>query len=396
MYICFVAALALFACCLASCNAHGFMSYPNSRGSLSGCGGKYKFQGIKADCPTDYCPMCQNAGFLMKRTSGESFSFYKPMDRTERIRGNFGMCGDKTDASDAPHMKAGFFSQGCRGYPTISGLKPGDVINFQVQSTAHHQGFYEFFLCDTTECGGDISRGCFYENQCVQLDRVPNSSCESGNDHDCAPIDPEYPGRWYMGCPKYPWLFSGTSEMTEDQTMGGPNGKMAYRIPPDFNCGKNCVLQSYWATANTCNPLGLKEYFEKMYSEGKLGSWKGCPGDGITRGGYSPQYPTCGERGTFPEEFWNCADIQMEGARFNNHNYNAYYKPGNLGRKRVSSGSSHRNVQASGSRGGSCYKNGERCMGAPGKPYVPWKKCCDGNARQIEDPARGWGKFCLP
>lgn len=397
----FTAAAAIVACVVASANAHGFLSYPNARGTLSGSGGKYKYHGVNGNCPTDYCPMCQNAGFLMKRANGERFSFYKPMDRTDMIRTNFGMCGDKNDAWNAPHMKKGFFSQGCEGYPAVTGLKPGDVLNMQMQSTAHHQGFYEFFLCDTSNCGGDMTRGCFYQNQCVQLERVPIESCESGYDYDCAPIDPEYPGRWYMGCPKYPWLFPGTSEMTQDQTMGGANGKAAYRIPHDFNCGKNCVLQSYWATANTCNPLGYKEYFDKVYSQGKLQSWKGCQGDGITRGGYAPQYPTCGEEGTFPEEFWNCADIHMEGTPFNSHNYDAYYTPGNLGRKTRSGTSSRKTSSPSPASTptpaprGDCYGNGERCVGAPGMPYINWKKCCDKNAKQVADPSRGWGKFCL-
>jgi Lytic polysaccharide mono-oxygenase, cellulose-degrading len=313
--------------------AHGFLSYPNARGALSGSEGKYKYKGVADQCPKDYCPMCQNAGFLQKNHGNDVFVPYNPMDRTQWMRGRFGMCGDNSEAFDAPHMKNGFFSKGCEGFPAITGLRPGSVVNLQIQSTAHHQGFFETFLCNTRNCGGDITRNCFDQNQCVQLQRVPHPSCESGNDHECSPIDFSYPGRWHIPCPAYPFLFEGTSEMTEDQTLGGPNGKMAFKIPDDFNCGKNCVLQSYWVTANTCNPAGYKEYFDWQYNHGHLESWKQCPGDGITHGGYAPSYPTCGDKGTYPEEFWNCADIHMDGEEFNTHDYSPYYLKDNNGQK---------------------------------------------------------------
>lgn len=39
-----------------------------------------------------------------------------------------------------------------------------------------------------------------------------------------------------------------------------------------------------------------------------------------------------------------------------------------------------------------CYGPGERNEGAPGKPEVPYKPCCDG--RQNVEKANEWGKFC--
>lgn len=42
-----------------------------------------------------------------------------------------------------------------------------------------------------------------------------------------------------------------------------------------------------------------------------------------------------------------------------------------------------------------CYKAGERCMGAPGKPYVDYYPCCDGSPC-VEDAAMGYGGFCKP
>jgi hypothetical protein len=332
-----VAALAL----AAVSSGHAFLSYPNARGAMTGCGGGYNYNPIAPECRTNYCCQCGNAAFLQNRFKGKTtWRLYSPMDRTMDIRGGFGLCGDGEDSMTSPNMKLGYFSNGCEGKPALSGLNPGDTIDIQMQSTAHHQGFIEMFLCDTKDCGGDITRDCFYKNQCVALQREPVEACESGNSADCAPIDPKFPTRWYMPCHKYEFEWQGTSQMVEDQTLGGPSGAMRYRIPNDFNCGSNCVLQSYWATANTCAPAGHNDYFRQQYNTGKLNSWKGCPGDGETLGGYSENHETCGAPGTFPEEFWQCADIHMNGARFNKHDYSPYYANGNNGQKPFSSSSS--------------------------------------------------------
>jgi hypothetical protein len=42
---------------------------------------------------------------------------------------------------------------------------------------------------------------------------------------------------------------------------------------------------------------------------------------------------------------------------------------------------------------GGCYQSGERCAGAPGKPAVPWKSCCN-SGRCEQDSSKGWGSFC--
>lgn len=392
----------------ASCVAgHAFLSYPNSRGALTGCGGGYKYTPIAAgrNCQTNYCCQCGNAAFLQKRMAGAQWTPYAPLDRTTPMRQGFGMCGDGEDSPTSPCMKRGFFSNNCEGMPAMTGLRPGDTIDIQMQSTAHHQGFIELFLCDTTVCGGDISRSCFETNQCVALERVPVSECEQGWGRKCAPIDPDYPTRWYMPCHEHPFEWQGTSQMVEDQTMGGPDGTMRFRIPFDFNCGKACVMQSYWATANTCAPPGHNEFFERVYSEGKLSSWKGCPGDGKTSGGFSRDHRTCGSPGTFPEEFWNCADIHMDGERFNSHDYSPYYRQGNMGQKSPSNSAPARapapapakttSAQAYKATNGAaekCYMPGERCKGEAGRPHVEWLGCCSGacNNRKYGE----WGTFC--
>lgn len=41
-----------------------------------------------------------------------------------------------------------------------------------------------------------------------------------------------------------------------------------------------------------------------------------------------------------------------------------------------------------------CYKSGERCMGSPGKPYIPYHRCCDGSPC-VKSSKLGWGGFCV-
>lgn len=62
-----------------------------------------------------------------------------------------------------------------------------------VTVTAHHNGFFEFWVCDIARCGGEISPKCFQNGMCHQLKRVRDRSCESRRDWKCAPIDPKYP-----------------------------------------------------------------------------------------------------------------------------------------------------------------------------------------------------------
>jgi hypothetical protein len=39
-----------------------------------------------------------------------------------------------------------------------------------------------------------------------------------------------------------------------------------------------------------------------------------------------------------------------------------------------------------------CYANGDRCIGAPGMPYVPYAPCCDG---ECVETSQDWGRFCV-
>jgi hypothetical protein len=95
----------------------------------------------------------------------------------------------------------------------------------------------EFYLCDATKFpSGDIELAGF-ANACHYLKRVPNTSCESGNDKLCGPIDPKFPGRWILPCR----LAAGEQG---DQIFGGDSGRMAYQIPDVVI--SDAIVHTYW------------------------------------------------------------------------------------------------------------------------------------------------------
>jgi hypothetical protein len=162
--------------------------------------------------------------------------------------------------------------------------------------TTNHNGFLAFYLCDVSDTADkDISDDpAFWKSKCHELERVPRASCEAGTDMECGPIHPKFPGRFVVPC---------RNSKGGDQVIGGPNGKMAYRIP-DVEM-EHAVIQSYWMTANNCNP---PDGFTETYKF--PAAWAGCPGDGGSVGGKCPG-KSCAVTGGTPEEFLNCADVRI-------------------------------------------------------------------------------------
>lgn len=172
----------------------------------------------------------------------------------------------------------------------------GDIVDLEVNIVAHHNGYFEFYVCNVDVCGKDISTYCFRRGHCEQLMRAP-SFCDSGDNEDCGPIDSLHRGRWYLPCglfPKGQSLYGGVEK-----------GTMKFQLPLNLHCD-HCVIQWYWTAANTCNPPGVVHYFE-----GPDGPrWPLCRGQGGAVGGYTSKQRECGGD-NFPEEYWQCSDIRI-------------------------------------------------------------------------------------
>lgn len=172
----------------------------------------------------------------------------------------------------------------------------GDVVDFEVNIVSHHNGYFEFYICNLDVCGEEISVACFRRGYCEQLMRAP-SFCDSGDNKHCGPIDSLHRGRWYLPCglfPKGQSLYGGVEK-----------GSMKFQLPRNLHCD-HCVIQWYWTAANTCNPPGVVDYFE-----GPDGPhWPSCRGQGGAIGGYTTKQRECGGE-NFPEEYWQCSDIRI-------------------------------------------------------------------------------------
>lgn len=208
-----------------------------------------------------------------------------------------GVCGDlKTGRTAGEHLKGGRYYYDAK---IVKNYVQGGVIGIRTAIVAHHNGFMEAHVCDVSKCGGDLSEACFRKaGVCKQLLRAGNKVCDSGYSKHCAPIDRKYPGRWYLPC----------NTRNRGSWMEYMPSYALFRLPAGLTCDK-CVLHWYWAGADTCNPPGLREYFE---GPDRPRSWGSCVGLGGARGGYA-RIKTCGAR-VFPEEYYMCADIRVTSA----------------------------------------------------------------------------------
>lgn len=290
-----VAVLAACVLLASSVDAHGFMSIPRQRGA-------YKNEKVQPDSDVpenpvqDYCAHCLNGGgkAAVMAASANDWQEYAPLTA---FRQTAGLCGDAFGSNE--HMIGGEFFP----YPTVPIVEQydsGSVVNFEVEIDTNHNGYFEFYLCDLDACGAtDIDGSCFENNHCQILERVENAECEAGGEAlhtQCGPKDAEYPGRWYVPC--------RATEHVGVHIVGGSNGYMQYQLP-DIEC-KHCVIQWYWATANSCAPGDFLDYF-KTYNN-PFGET--CPSDGGGGGAHRDDMEACGG-GSFPEEFWTCADVQI-------------------------------------------------------------------------------------
>ncbi|KAI0565197.1 Cellulose/chitin-binding protein [Gracilaria domingensis] len=252
----------------------------------------------------DYCPHCLNGGgkgTVISNLPPEGWSVYEPTKNFFGTADRNGLCGDAKGSNE--HMLGGQFMP-YDHVPMVSKWKKGQQVDFSAEIDTNHNGYFEFFLCNLDACGKpDLDASCFTNNHCVKLNRVPHPSCENPSEatiHECGPIDAAYPGRWYVPCRK--------TDHVGVHIVGGDSGTMRYQLPADMEC-KHCIVQWYWATANTCAPRGFKDYF--INYNFPFGTT--CDSDGGARGTYRADMAECGgtDAGSVPEEFWTCSDVQI-------------------------------------------------------------------------------------
>lgn len=287
-----------------SVQSHGIMCEPRQRGSIITAEGRCiynkdlsQFDANMNPYKIDYCPHCSNGGRGAKNNyvPAGGWVIYDPINNIETAR-QASMCGDEYGKTE--HMLGGtFMPSRYENVPIVNVSQTGGTIDFVGQLDTNHNGYFEFYLCDLGACGAsDIEEKCFTNGHCHRLERVPHPVCEdiaSNKEEFCLPIDPAYPARWYIPCRKHRYVF------------GGPNGIMRYKLPDGVMC-KHCVVQWYWATGNSCSPLGMLPFLQAMRPEMEA-LCSALGGEDVAMN------PSAGEcvNGKIPEEFWSCADIQI-------------------------------------------------------------------------------------
>lgn len=284
-------------------SAHGMMCTPRQRGAYQSsdkCGTSLP---EPTDPVTDYCPHCLNGGAVstvVNNLPSGGWKVYEPTKDYATFANRAGLCGDPTQGTD--HMIGGTFLPASYPHvPVVEHWKTGGLVDFEVEIDTNHNGYLDFFLCDLDSCqSNDIAENCFRDGHCHKLMRVPHPECQKPTDathFECGPIDSVYPGRWYLPCRK--------TGHVGVHLVGGPSGTMRYRLPDNVSC-KHCVLQWYWATANSCAPRGFLDYMHRYNNP--FGT--SCPSDGGGMGGFREGMAECGND-SVPEEFWSCADVQV-------------------------------------------------------------------------------------
>ncbi|CAM9785964.1 unnamed protein product, partial [Sphacelaria rigidula] len=174
------------------------------------------------------------------------------------------------------------YSTANKDWPILTTFPQNGVIKMEIVMSAYHWGHLEFFLCnseDLSDPDGVPTQGCFNMNP---LTRTAGDGVNS-------PIDPSYPGRYYVDpeCREKETVQDKPEEAAEGYVM-----HMTYDLPRGLIC-KRCILQMH---------VGYEEFDPASWPSACAPEKR----DWIDLG-----LKTCGEDGAYPEEFWNCADIAI-------------------------------------------------------------------------------------
>ncbi|CAE7606018.1 cbh2 [Symbiodinium natans] len=275
---------------------HSYLALPPSRNLLANLEGR-------EDCP--HCLQSGGPDNVKERGGG--------VWPTRLAPGSHGLCGDPVQGQSNPvrledetYLKTG---------PVTATYEPGEVVEFQVAVSTHHQGHYEFRICDKPLDAGSLAsaadgQACL--DQWLLQRAPPLANCVVNDPRgDCQPLDPKHPERWYLPPAGSQTPVAGR-DFNDSMAPAYPSSaevhRMRFKIPAGLQCSR-CTLQWYWSSGNSCYYDG--DYFDY---------YRGIAALGWDAAAWQPQiledWANCGNSccrsgGTFGEEFWNCADISV-------------------------------------------------------------------------------------
>ena len=159
---------------------HGHLFDPLPRGLLAGSE-FIEYPVFDPRAPRDYIPHFPagdknpepGSGLRSQMAAGKLWTPYEPWRPFFRFRA--GPCGDTINGNE--HMRGGKYYYGGKITKTYV---QGGILSASVVLAQHHNGFFEFTLCDVTKCGGEISYKCLRNQRtCRKLRRVKDPRCET-------------------------------------------------------------------------------------------------------------------------------------------------------------------------------------------------------------------------
>mmetsp|Transcript_22728 Transcript_22728/g.33563 ORF Transcript_22728/g.33563 Transcript_22728/m.33563 type:complete len:401 (+) Transcript_22728:93-1295(+) len=238
---------------ISSSNAHGYLKSPRARNFVA------KQEGATWGRSDDvylkeYCPHCLNHGGLCGSTGPQNYA-------TPKSTSGKPMPAD-------PQLIVPAASQ----------------ITVEIVLTAHHKGHFEFKACPVSSTEDAPTQDCFdtYPLEMISDDlygSVPDSA---------------FPTRAYIPLNSY-------SNLQRDRESGGSLYRFTLLLPKDLS-GDLVLLQWHYLTANSCTYQGYDQYpFPTDWGNMGYNAQKLC------------SLPLSADGRGLPEQFWNCAEIRLEG-----------------------------------------------------------------------------------
>ncbi|CAM9974029.1 unnamed protein product, partial [Pylaiella littoralis] len=202
-----------------------------------------------------------------------------------------GVCGDTPQSGDDAPIT---YSTPNSEWEPLAQYTAGDIMEMDIILTNYHWGHMEFFLCCTSDLDdpdGVAKQSCFNK---YPLDRADDDSYNS-------PVDPDYPGRYYVDPP----CRGGEVDQTRPELQGVLNDgnvmHMRYKLP-NIECD-HAILMMRYHSGKGCRSPGYEEF--------NPSSWPSeCAPDkedwiAVT------SHPCNSVDREWGNIFWNCADITL-------------------------------------------------------------------------------------
>ncbi|CAM9090943.1 unnamed protein product, partial [Laminaria digitata] len=202
-----------------------------------------------------------------------------------------GVCGDTPQSGDNNKI---IYSTPNEEWHVLETYDSGSIIDIDVIFTNYHWGHIEFFLCCTSDMknpSGVVTQSCFNK---YPLDRAEDDSFNS-------PVDPNYPGRYYIDPPCRKDETDQTRPKLEGVLNDGHVTHMRYKLP-DISCD-HAVLQMAYHSGKGCKSPGYDEFNPKSWPS------KCAPNkeDWIETSSAECRKPGA----KYGNVFWQCSDIAL-------------------------------------------------------------------------------------